>query len=43
MIAGGVPIKVVAETLGHSRRSITIDTYVRALPCQDRMAAEYRG
>jgi integrase len=40
MIAGGVPIKVVAETLGHSRPSITIDTYVHALPCQDRMAAD---
>lgn len=40
LIAGGVPIKVVAETLGHSRPSITIDTYVHALPCQERMAAD---
>ena len=32
--------QVVAETLGHSRPSITIDTYVHALPCQDRMAAD---
>lgn len=40
MIAAGVPIKVVAETLGHSRPSITIDTYVHALPCQERMAAD---
>lgn len=40
MILGGVPIKVIAETLGHSRPSITIDTYVHVLPCQDRMAAD---
>jgi len=40
LIAGGVPIKVVAETLGHSRPSITIDIYVHALPCQERMAAD---
>lgn len=30
-----MPIKVVAETFGHSRPSITIDTYVHALPCQN--------
>ena len=32
LIAAGVPAKVVAERLGHSRASFTIDSYQHVLP-----------
>lgn len=33
-IAGGVPITVVSETLGHSTTSMTLDIYAHVLPTQ---------
>jgi integrase len=32
VLAAGTPIKVVSERLGHSKTSITLDTYAHALP-----------
>ncbi len=40
MLAGGVPVKVVSERLGHSKTSVTLDTYAHVLPEQDRDAAD---
>jgi integrase len=37
LLAAGTPIKAVSERLGHSKTSITLDTYAHALPdMQDR-------
>jgi integrase len=37
-LAGGAPIKAVSERLGHSKTSITVDTYAHDLPdMQDRV------
>ena len=32
LLRAGVNVKVVAEALGHSRASFTMDTYMHALP-----------
>jgi integrase len=34
------PIHELSDTLGHSRSSITIDTYAHVLPAQERSAAD---
>lgn len=39
-LANGVPIRVVSDTMGHSRSSVTIDTYAHVLPAQERVAAD---
>jgi len=39
-LANGVPIRVVSDTMGHSRSSVTIDTYAHVLPSQERLAAD---
>lgn len=39
-LANGVPIRVVADTLGHSRTSVTMDIYAHVLPAQERVSAE---
>jgi len=36
----GVPIKVVAERLGHARTSTTMEIYTHVFPAQDREAAD---
>ena len=36
----GVPIRVVSDSLGHSRSSSTIDTYAIVLPSQEWSAAD---
>ena len=37
LLAAGTPIKAVSERLGHSKTSITLDTYAHVLPdMQDR-------
>ncbi len=44
MLALGVPAKVVAETLGHSRIGITMDVYSHVLPhLQEEAAAKMDG
>lgn len=44
MLALGVPAKVVAEALGHSRVGITLDTYTHVLPhLQEEAAARMDG
>ena len=30
----GVPIRIIADTLGHSRTSVTMDVYAHVLPAQ---------
>ena len=40
LIAAGVPAKVVAERLGHSRASFTIDSYQHVLPGMQAEAAQ---
>lgn len=39
-LANGVPIRVVSDTMGHSRSSVTIDTYTQVLPSQERLATD---
>lgn len=39
-LANGVPIRVVADTLGHSRTSVTMDIYAHVLPAQESVSAE---
>lgn len=39
-LANGVQIRVVSDSLGHSRSSVTIDTYAHVLPSQERSAAD---
>jgi integrase len=43
MIAQGVHLRVIMETLGHSGISITADTYAHVLPQQQRDAADAVG
>ena len=43
MIAQGVHLRVIMETLGHSGISITADTYAHVLPQQQREAADAIG
>ncbi|GAB4154253.1 MAG: site-specific integrase [Planctomycetaceae bacterium] len=38
-LANNVPLRVVADTLGHSRTSVTMDVYAHVLPTQARDAA----
>ena len=40
LIAQGVPMEIVKETLGHSQISLTINTYVHMLPETQRQAAD---
>jgi integrase len=40
MIAQGVHLRVIMETLGHSGISITADVYAHVLPQQQRQAAD---
>ena len=39
-LSHGVPIRVVSDTMGHSRSSITIDVYAHALPSHERLSAD---
>lgn len=39
-LAGGVPIKVVSERLGHARIAITLDLYAHVMPGMGRAAAD---
>ena len=39
-LSSGVPLRVVSDTLGHCRSSVTIDTYAHVLPSQERTAAD---
>lgn len=43
LIAAGVPMPVVAERLGHSKVSMTADTYAHVLPDQQQSAAATLG
>ena len=43
MLKEGVPIKVVAERLGHKKITITLDIYAHALPSMQRDAATKLG
>lgn len=43
LIGNGVDIKTVQSRLGHSRAATTLDTYARALPENDRRAADLFG
>jgi site-specific recombinase XerD len=43
MLAAGVPMKVVQETLGHSSSAITADTYTSVYPTVATEAAEARS
>ena len=40
MLAQGVPLKVVSESLGHAGIAITADTYAAVMPAQRREAAD---
>jgi integrase len=40
MLAGGVPLKVVSEALGHSSIAITADVYSHVTPDLRREAAD---
>lgn len=40
MLQAGVPIKVVADRLGHSEISVTLDTYMHVLPAMDADAVD---
>lgn len=40
LLAQGVPMRVVMETLGHSQMSLTADTYSHVLPVMQRDAAD---
>jgi len=39
-LADCVPIKVVSDTMGHSRSSVTMDIYAHMLPSQEQLAAD---
>jgi integrase len=39
-LAAGVPIKVVSDTMGHSRASVTMDIYAHTLASQEWVSAE---
>lgn len=39
-LANGVPIRIVADTLGHSRTSVTMDIYAFVPPAQERIATD---
>jgi integrase len=39
-LRAGVNVKVVAEALGHSRSSFTMDTYMHVLPGMGKQAAD---
>jgi integrase len=43
LLQAGVPIKVVAERLGHANITVTLDTYAHVLPAMDRDAADRFG
>jgi len=43
LLAAGVPIQVVAQRLGHSQVSMTLDVYAHALPDMQRDAAAKLG
>lgn len=43
MVANGVPIKVVAEMIGHASIGLTLATYVHVLPTLQRNAAQVLG
>jgi integrase len=40
LLAQRVPARVVMETLGHSRISVTLDTYTHVMPALQRDAAD---
>lgn len=40
LLAQGIPMRVVMETLGHSQMSLTADTYSHVLPAMQRDAAD---
>jgi len=41
MIAAGVNIKAISQSLEHANIGITLDTYGHLLPGMDRVAAEH--
>ena len=43
MLEQGIPLKVVAERLGHKKPTITLDIYAHALPSMQKAAAEKLG
>ena len=43
MLQQGIPLKVVAERLGHKKPTITLDIYAHALPSMQKAAAEKLG
>lgn len=43
LLAGGVPIKVVSQRLGHASIQMTMDIYAHVLPAMDRDAADAIG
>ena len=42
-LKAGVPVKVVAQRLGHAKTDITLDIYAHALPSMQRAAADRIG
>jgi integrase len=40
MLAGGTPMRVIADTLGHSSPAVTANVYAHALPAAQRDAAD---
>ena len=43
MLAGGVDVRTVAGRLGHSRPTLTLQTYAHVMDVTDRQAAEVVG
>ena len=43
MLAGGVDVRTVAGRLGHSRTTLTLQTYAHVMEVTDRRAAEVAG
>jgi integrase len=43
LLALGVPVRVVADTVGHSQTRVTQDTYQHVLPALAQDAADRRG
>jgi integrase len=43
LLAAGQPLKVVSERLGHSKTSITLDTYAHVLPDMQDQAVDALG
>jgi integrase len=43
MLAGGVDVRTVAGRLGHSRPTLTLQTYAHVMDATDRRAAEVVG